>query len=680
MPLRRGVNRKVDAELAKIRAVNSTYLLLEPTNLETPARRASDPIFLNATLDGIRFFFVVEPLGARDGLLQTTLPRVIYRAERRDRVRHRSSSSQRVMVALGTPQQTEASIADSSPDGLALELSDQAATALGREFDLEFLDGGRMGERVRAEIRHSEPLTDRSGWVKLGLSVTRAPVRSELKVEQRRNIVGGSASTRARDSWTRFAGGIRFASSRVLGRMKQGRRTQSLVDLISFKNREGEEIRGLINSWGETVGAPLVVIPPAWGKTKETLLPLALTIVESFRGANRPVSVLRFDGIRKRGESHNERDCRFPGSEHHRFTFSQGVRDIRATLDFAYESPRFQPSTVILVTFSAASVDGRRAVAEEGGGRIGGWISVVGAPDLQSAMRVVSGGVDYLGGFERGIRFGMQEVQGVTVDMDYAAGDAIDHRLAFFEDARIDMAEIKVPVSWIYGRFDAWMDLDRVRKLMSVGNISNRRLLSVPTGHQLRSSREALEVFRLISEEVARVATGRPIKPRYPDLIDLEARNRSERGRLPQPTFDRDRFWHDYLIGRNGRLGIELMAATSAYSELMGRQIELLDAKDGERVADLGSGTGTFVLQLGASANHPSRLSVTEIDCVGDALRRARARVAQVNQGGWCALDFVRCNLDREGMASAIPARDNAYDRASGRRPKPSSLLRSGAS
>src|SRR5262249_38528400 len=180
-----------------------------------------------------------------------------------------------------------------------------------------------------------------------------------------------------------------------------------------------------------------------------------------------------------------------PGSEYHRFTFSQGIRDIQATLDFVYESPRFKPSTVVVVTFSAASVDGRRAVAVESSKRIGGWISVVGAPDLQSAMRVVSGGGDFLGGFERGIRFGMQEVQGVTVDIDHAAAGAIEHGLAFLEDGRMDMAAIDVPVSWIYGQFDAWMDLQRVRALMSVGETSKRRLMSVPTGHQLRSSREA---------------------------------------------------------------------------------------------------------------------------------------------------------------------------------------------
>jgi len=162
--------------------------------------------------------------------------------------------------------------------------------------------------------------------------------------------------------------------------------------------------------------------------------------VETFEKAKESVIVIRYDGVRRRGESYNERECCFPGREHHRFTFSQGVRDIQATLDLL-DTPDFRPSKTVLVTFSAAAIEGRRAVALEPD-RISGWISVVGAADLQSAMRVVSGGVDYLGGAERGVSFGIQEVQGVSVNMDFAAKDAIANGLAFVEEARQDMAQI----------------------------------------------------------------------------------------------------------------------------------------------------------------------------------------------------------------------------------------------
>src|SRR4029434_9557517 len=114
---------------------------------------------------------------------------------------------------------------------------------------------------------------------------------------------------------------------------------------------------------------------------------------------------------------------------------------------------------------------------------------------LQSAMRTVSGGVDFLGGAERGVKFGLQEIQGVEVDMDLAATDALASSLAFMDDARRDMAMIQQRVTWIHGRYDAWMNLQRTQHLLGTGVPTSRRLLVLPTGHQLRSSREALEVF-----------------------------------------------------------------------------------------------------------------------------------------------------------------------------------------
>ena len=62
---------------------------------------------------------------------------------------------------------------------------------------------------------------------------------------------------------------------------------------------------------------------------------------------------------------------------------------------------------------------------------IDGWVSVVGSPDLQSMTRAISGGVDFVGGHERGLRFGYQELLGVTVDIDKIAVDAVDHSLSF---------------------------------------------------------------------------------------------------------------------------------------------------------------------------------------------------------------------------------------------------------
>jgi len=654
--LRRGLNRHIERETATIHKILDRQILLSTRNFEHGLDVESESWCLNADLGGMPLFFVVTPLGhVAKGIVPVSMPSVIYRAERRDRLRsspNRLGCPSRVLLVSPNAQAT-AQVADSSPEGLALDVPSSAVDAIGRRCSVLYLDGDWQGEELEAEVRHSAESKARPGWIRLGLALSHTPLSGLVAIEHREQINPASRLERARTSIRYVASSVRAASARTLRLL--GSESPDSIEVVDFANDQGEQIRAIVDSCGDRSNSPLVLIPPAWGKTKETLLPLAATIVQSFARARLSVSVLRFDGIRRRGESFNDPSCRFPGREHLRFTFSQGVRDIHAALDFLYGERGVQPSTVILVTFSAASVDGRRAVALDGGSRIGGWINVVGAPDLQSAMRVVSGGVDYLGGFERGLRFGLQEVQGVTVDMDYAAADAIASKMAFLEDSKRDMASIKVPISWIHGRFDAWMDLNRVRRVLSSGESGNRKLIEVPTGHQLRSSRQALEVFQLVTSEVGRMASGATIPRAKINLVDLVKRGQAERQRLPKTEFDAKGFWRDYLVGRDGHLGIELMTETSAYERLMKTQIAELALKSGDSVVDLGSGTGAFPQQLTRFQDRVSGLAIFEIDYVHEALCRARKRLLGASCEEGLRMHFLRCDLGSSASQCTIP-------------------------
>jgi ubiquinone/menaquinone biosynthesis C-methylase UbiE len=401
---------------------------------------------------------------------------------------------------------------------------------------------------------------------------------------------------------------------------------------------------------------------PAWAKTKETLLPLARTIVETFRRAGESISVVRLDGIRRRGESHNDPECQVRGRECHHLTFSQGIRDIRAALDHFEHSEEFRPSTVVLVTFSGAAIEARRALAAETRGRVGGWVSVVGAADLKSGLRTVSGGVDYIGGGERGVHFGIQRILGIEVDIDRVAADALEHQMAYLEDARCDLEKLDLPITWIQGRYDAWIDPLRVQQMLACGPPERRRVIEVPTGHQLRSSREALETFQLIAQEIGRITLGRQIPPAAPDLADVERRRRAERGRLPKSKVDLRAFWRDYLLGRDRRLGMELLIATQPYRELMEAQLEALELRPGDRVADLGAGTGAFPLHLLARGGEPGGLRIHEVDYVREGLERARGQLA-AEAGGRLGLDFLSCDLDVSQGAFRVPMADASYDR-----------------
>jgi ubiquinone/menaquinone biosynthesis C-methylase UbiE/pimeloyl-ACP methyl ester carboxylesterase len=661
--LRRGVNRRIDAETAKIERLDSAGLLLRTETFELSTARPGSVLLLNAAIDGLPLFFATSVLEVGRATIRASLPGVIYRTERRDRARRlpvEEESPTRVRAELPGNASREGRVADISPDGLAILVKGHIESQRGDSLRVEFLDGKRSGELVHAQIRNLSSLSQEPGWQRLGMRVSRAPFSDPIQASHQRFIGGSGVVAEARTRWQILA-----TSMASIGpfRSKRGRDTalsasSADVEVVDYKNERGEGIRAIVDSYGDRQHATAVVIPPAWGKTKETLLPLAATIVDTFRRARKPVVVVRYDGIRKRGESFNEPDCRFPGREHHHFTFSQGVRDIQTTLDFLRAS-HVPPLKTVLVTFSAASIEGRRAVALEPE-RISGWISVVGAADLQSAMRVVSGGIDYLGGAERGVSFGIQEVQGVTVDIDRAAPDAIEHGMAFMEDARQDMARIATPISWIHGRHDAWMDLERVQGLLGVGDRASRRLLIVPTGHQLRSSIEALRVFQLIAKEISRLALPDALPASLPNLRSLKIRGLKERGRLPRVSLDRRRFWRDYLLGRDGQLGIELMTATSAYSDLMAAQVGLLELSADQSVADLGCGTGAFAAHLSRSQRTPTGLRVTHVDYVAQALRRIRSRTSLGDQTRVFNTHYISADLELLASNPHVPLADES--------------------
>lgn len=658
--LRRGMNRAIQPEAARIERIDDDRVVLRTQNFEAVGNR---PVVLNFLGDGRPYSFVTTALREAPGHLELRLPAAIHLAERRDRERRPppagGAGGWRVLLLGGGGEGLAAEVEDHSAGGLGVRAPTRPALREGSQLRVRFLDGEAKGREAHAQVRSRVDLASRPGWVRLGLALAEGPASSAIVPEVQEHLLPGGALRQAWRGWRLLGAGARVAAASTARRIAGRRPRAPEVRVVEYASREGEKLVAILDSYGDPRGATAVVIAPAWGRTKETLLPLARSIVSTFRAAGQAVAVVRFDGIRKRGESHNDPECRVPGREQHHFSFSQGVRDIFATLD--YVDRELAPSRRVLVTFSAASIDGRAALARDGGARLGGWICVVGSSDLQSMMRVISGGVDYLGGAERGVRFGIQEILGVEVDMDFAALDAIRAGMAFLEDSRRDFGEIAVPVTWLHGKHDAWMDLGRIRDVLSHGPQEQRRLVVVPTGHQLSSSRQALEVFQWIASEAARMALGRALPPRAPDLGDLEARRRAERGRLPRPGADLRAFWRDYLVGRDGRLGIELMTSASAYQKLMAAQIEALELREGARVADLGAGTGAFALQLGARADRPRSLEVVALDFVGAALRRARSRLRACDTPG-LAVHFVECNLALAGGRRGVPLRSAGFD------------------
>jgi SAM-dependent methyltransferase len=659
VPLRRGVNRQVTPELARIEAVEAETVSLRLTGFESSRRTQ---LWLNFSLDARPYFFAAHLLEYSEQRAVTRIPEVVYRTERRDRVRERSRTSdgRTALLMFEHSQSTpvRAVIADTSPSGFGLEISATTNVRVGSSVALSIPGPNGQLSTVRGRIRHAGSPSAGSQWKKVGVSLL------GVFGEQRALIQPAEATQswkKARRTWEAVAAGAAAQSDRLVHAVTRRTRATPEIEIRDFISAGGEHVRAITNSFGlsDHANPPIVLIPPAWGRTKETLLPLAATIVETFRRANEPIHVVRFDGIRRRGESYNDPACRVEGREHHRFTFSQATADVRTVISGLRRDSRFVKSRMTLVTFSAASLDGRRAVATDVDGDISSWISVVGSADLQSMMRVLSGGVDFIRGLENGVSFGLQEMLGVEVDIDRAGLDAIAHRNAYLEDSCRDMEHIRIPVTWIHGRHDAWMDLERSRMMLSTGDSSARRLVVVPTGHQLRSSREALEVFQLIAQEVSRLALGRELTPRVPNLAELDLRRREERRRLPKKQINQRAFWKRYLLGRDGTVGMELMTYSTPYTAFMKEQISALDPGLGHRIADFGSGTGAFVSSLSADA---SQFSVVHLDYVREALGRSRLRLSA--RPGGPKSSFVACDLSGNGADLAIPIADETFDGA----------------
>lgn len=657
-----GINRRNDSRTARIEDVGAADFTLRFQNLD---ETHLPQLFLSCELDGRSYFFAVAPLehDAR-GFVRAPLPHAIYQAERRDLERidrsREPDDNSRVEIQAGNGAVFSGVVADSSYQGLGVLLPATPQEAPEGPVTVRFVSGSRVGEHAHGIVRHRTPTPERHGWVRIGLSVSDVPEGEPVEFEQRETILGLDAVSRITRRASLISGLARAVSVRAVRRLGVGARGAAPPRVVTYESAPGQEMRALVDTWGEPLGATAVVIPPAWGRTKETLSPLASTIVETFRNTNLPITVLRFDGTHRRGESYIPPDLRHPGAEYLRFTFSRAVRDIHATLEFLRDSPTLRPRKVVLVTFSLAAVEGRRAVATDPTGLLAGWIPVVGMVDLQSALRTISGGIDFAYGLSRGVRFGHHELVGVVSDMDHTGLDALQHRLVFLEDARRDMARIRAPITWIHGRHDAWMDVERVRHLMSCGDTSARRVIEVPTGHQLRTSAEAFAVFGLVATEAARMASGRMLPPGIPDMVEVDARRDAERKRLPKAHVELREFWSRYLLGRDARLGFQLLTATSAYRRFMHEQIAALDLGPCTRVLDLGSGTGDFAVQL-AAEHAPREVEVDAVDFVREALERAVARVAAIQTGHRVRVNPVLLDFDAPGDTS-LPFEPGRYD------------------
>ena len=202
------------------------------------------------------------------------------------------------------------------------------------------------------------------------------------------------------------------------------------------------------------------------------------------------------------------------------------------------------------------------------------------------------------------------------------------------EQAREDMRHIDLPVTWIYGQYDQWIKSEFIRDVMSVEADAPREVIAVPIGHNARTSREALRMFGTITSLIHRFLHGTMLQPVLPSRKDLEVMRRAEKDRLPPRDLkNRKSYWHHYLVGEGNLLGFDIMAMADEYQQLMGDQLRALDLRPGDRLLDLGGGTGNFVEHLLRSGGElPAHITIA--DLVPDAMKQARQKLLSLLAAG----------------------------------------------
>jgi ubiquinone/menaquinone biosynthesis C-methylase UbiE len=559
-------------------------------------------------------------------------PRVMFYSEKRAERRITPAGDLRVEIPLPPPfdRKVRGRITDISPNGMSFVANGEAPALLkGTPLEsLAILDGEKLLWQETGEVRHvARAERDEGLGLKYGIQfgISRMSIQSVHAPDP--------------DFARRGEEAVEFSSARDAAGAAADLAPADLANprVIRMENSRGEEIVGLLNSSLplDDNPIPVVIIPPAFGKTKEVLFGLVLTLLQNFRALGLPLAVLRYDGIRRKGESYKDPEASEPPWETLNSSTSQGAEDLRSVLDWLKVNPKLRPSTTILVTFSLAALEARVVLRDPAyQQQVHYWMSCMGALEFRDMMNRINCGLDLLEQFQLGINLDVYPILGNYIRHIPYASDILASGVGTLEQAREDMGRIAIPVTWVYGQHDKWIKSEFIRDVMSVQAGAPREVIAVPIGHNARTSREALRMFGTITSLIHRFLRGSMIQPLMPSRKDLEVMRRAEKDRLPPRDLkNRKSYWRHYLIGEGNLIGFDIMAMADEYQQLMRDQLHALDLRSGDRLLDLGGGTGNFVEHILQNIGDLP-VHVTIADLVPEAMKQARHKLSHFSEPG----------------------------------------------
>ena len=584
----------------------------------------SDLIFVSFQIGYATYNFesMVSKISSDGKSLICIYPKVMFYSEKRAVVRIHPHCDLFLEISLPSPFQGEVKgkIIDISREGVGFVTKSQNPTLLvGTPLDtLKIWRDDSLLWEEKGEVRNVTSL-DQDGSIYLRYGIQFGIGRMSIQSTQAPSVLDGRPSAT-------FSLGPN-------GRNLQPGLNQPpdhTPQVIRLENSKGEEIVGLINTSMPLQGepTPVILIPPAFGKTKESLFGLALTIVNNFQDQGKPIAVIRFDGIRRKGESFKDPEASEPPFEMVNATLSQGAEDIKAVLDWLEHNSQIKATSVILATFSLSALEARIAMRDEiYQKKINYWISCVGTLEFRNLMNRVNCGLDLLEQYQIGIDLGIIPILGNLINMVPYASDVVANEVATLDQARKDMLHLDLPITWIYGEYDNWVLPEFVRDVMSVKVNALREAISVPIGHTARTSKEALNMFGLIFSLAHRFLYNEMLPARIPTKADMEFMRRAEKDRLPPRKLkNRKKYWQRYLVGEENLLGFDVMALSDDYLQLMEDQIKALQLKPKDRLLDLGGGTGNVTEHL-MKSERPLPQHITIADLIREALIQASLKL-----------------------------------------------------
>ncbi len=621
-----------------------------------------DQVFLVLRQGDVSFLADTVVETARGRVASLMLPERIFFPERR--MLEREASGTGVMRVELDGRTRVMGVLQSDPNGFSVQVwaVDADAFTAGREITGCILQEGDRSGPVGPVIVAWRADAPQEGRLRLGLR----RVQARVSVPQQRLAFSEQSTTLFQRAW----GGVQHVVGGWLARtgVVAG---PGLPQVWEVPDEAGRPVVALVNATFDLAHPPdgnlnVVLVPPPFARRKETLGPVALSLVETFRAAGEHAVIVRWDGINHLGESWKDEASRQPGRELIHWTLGQTVRDLANVHQRVRERFAGRTLRTAIVSFSMSAVAARRYLSG-GVPDVHYWLAPMGAPDPRDIIRNSSGGVDWVGMRKRGAQLGVNPIQGHLLDCDRGCDEMLGSRIAELEDARREMALISQPVTWFCGQHDYWVNPLRVEDILGVPAPGTRELIRVPTGHFVRQSGEAMETFRLLASKVAGTLLGRPVTAVLPASHAFTRAAEWERGRRQTEAFDDQRYWSDYLRGTTRNpLGFDVLALTDEYEELMNEQVDQLGIQSGERVLDAGCGTGNALAAIVRRWGHGAPgIQIDAIDFVPHALETARAKAASAAaEVGLPTLEarFHVCDLRLPADNSVLPFGDSAFD------------------